>query len=62
MIFFTEIKNPKFGWNDKRPKIDKAILRKKNIAAGVTLPDFKLYYSFKTVWHCHKNQTHKLME
>ena len=55
MIFFTEIKNPKFGWNDKRPKIDKAILRKKNIAAGVTLPDFKLYYSFKTVWHCHKN-------
>ena len=54
-IFFTEIKTPTFGWNHKRPKIDKAILKKKNIAGGVTLPDFKLYYSFKTVWRCHRN-------
>ena len=57
MAFYTELEQnfSQFIWKHQRLQIVKAVLKKKNGAGGINLPDFRLYHKdsvINIVWYC----------
>ena len=50
-VFFIELEQiiSQFVWKYQKPQIAKAILRKKNGARGISLPDFRLFYKVTVI-------------
>ena len=62
VTFFTELEQKNFiiHMETQKPRKDKAVLRKKNGARGISLPDFRLHYKatvIKVVWYWHRNRS-----
>ena len=64
MAFFTETeqKISQFILKHKRSQIVKSVLRKKNGAGGINLPDFRLYYSHQDSMVLAQKEKYRPME
>ena len=64
MSFFTELeqKISLLIWKHERPQIAKAVLRKKNGARRINLPDLRLYYKATVIKVLAQKQKHRPIE